>query len=212
MGSGGCDRRAVTHTCATNRGTVRVSGGEEGDASNPNGSRTGHAYHDGSENERKPAHHAIVAPASLRRDSRTLARRMSTPRLNDGFERRRCVGEWLPGVQRVDVPVVGFAPLEDEMIPELTTMEEWWSEKRARRHRPPHVTGPKLTAIRRSSSSRESEGAEVGPERPGCSNGSLRSTWPPPTVMCALPGGACPGTPRSRSNSASDSLSERWER
>jgi hypothetical protein len=27
------------------------------------------------------------------------------------------------------VPVVGFAPLEDEMIPELTAMEKWWSEK-----------------------------------------------------------------------------------
>jgi len=54
---------------------------------------------------------------------------MSTSRLNDGLERCRSVGERLPGVQRVDVSVVGFAPLKNEMIPELTTMEEWWSEK-----------------------------------------------------------------------------------
>jgi hypothetical protein len=32
-------------------------------------------------------------------------------------------------MQRVDASVVGLAPLEDEMIPELTTVEVWRSEK-----------------------------------------------------------------------------------
>ena len=107
------------------------------------------------------------APPSLRRHSRTLAQAgvnspprrwpLASPLCRQVVSRRATSRE----------SVVGFAPLEDEVVPELTAVEKWRSEKEH-----PFMAAPcdRAEADRRLafSSSRESEGIEVGPERSGC--------------------------------------------
>ncbi len=49
--------------------------------------------------------------------------------LDHPLQRRCCVSERLPGVQRVEEAFVALGPFENEMITELAAMKEGWSEE-----------------------------------------------------------------------------------